>query len=298
MDATDARRRAAALPCWSQPVAPEALPGGISNTNFLVRDAGRAFVVRIGGDAPEHAVYRFNERTVSEAAAACGLSPAVVHAEPDALVLDCIAAGRPLTAAELQDTGTLRRVVAVLRRCHGELPGHLSVPGPAFQVFHANRRYGRELARLGARVSGATVRRLLAANEALAGLSAPYRPAFCHNDLLAANLIDDGDRLWMIDWEYGGWHDPLFDIANLASNAALPEPLEGWLLREYLGALPEPAAQRRFGVLKAASLLRETLWSLVAERTSRVDFDYAGYTDEYLERFRRCLRDEVKLDLA
>ena len=68
-----ALQRAKELPCWSGPVAPEPLGGGLSNTNFTVLDQGRRYVVRVGADAPEHAVWRFNELTVSRAAHLAGL---------------------------------------------------------------------------------------------------------------------------------------------------------------------------------------------------------------------------------
>ena len=83
---TPALIRARALPIWSGPVDPQPLGGGITNVNFLVEDAGRRVVVRIGDDIPVHGVMRFNELAASRAAHAAGVSPAVVHAEPGALV--------------------------------------------------------------------------------------------------------------------------------------------------------------------------------------------------------------------
>ena len=88
--------RAASLPIWTGPVTPEPLPGGITNLNFTVTDAGRRYLVRIGGDIPEHMILRRFEHEAARAAHAAGLSPAVRHAGVGALVLDFIE-GRTLT---------------------------------------------------------------------------------------------------------------------------------------------------------------------------------------------------------
>lgn len=290
--AQTAAARAAGLGCWETPVRPVPLPGGISNSNFSVEHGGRRYVVRIGDDVPEHAVWRFNELTVARAAHAAGLSPAVRHHEPGALVLDFIVGGRPLAPAETAAPETLARIVELTRRCHRDLPLHLEVPGPMFWVFHANRRYARQIERDGGRLRG-RLPALMEWNDACERQVGTIRPVFCHNDLLAANLIDDGERLWLIDWEYGGWNDALFDLANLASNNGFHEAAELQLLALYFGEEPRPERLARFAAMKAASLLRETLWSLVAERYSHLDFDYVAYSDENLSRFERAVASLV-----
>ena len=141
-----ALRRAAELDIWDGPVSPEPLPGGISNHNFLIEDGGRRYVVRVGEDAPEHAVYRFNEVTISIAAHAAGLSPGVVHHEPDVLVLEYLDGARTLTVDDIRDPANLDRLIGLIGRCHMDLPGYLEVPGPMFWVFQVNRRYARIIA--------------------------------------------------------------------------------------------------------------------------------------------------------
>jgi thiamine kinase-like enzyme len=108
---------------------------------------------------------------------------------------------------------------------------------------------------------------------------------FGHNDLLAANFIDDGARLWLIDWDYAGFNSPLFDLANLASNNAFTSELDERLLGAYFGAAVDAACRRGFAAMKCASLLREALWGCVSLAHSRIDFDYAGYARDYLQRF-------------
>lgn len=116
----------------------------------------------------------------------------------------------------------------------------------------------------------------------------PVEVVFAHNDLLAGNFIDDGARLWLVDWDYAGFNSPLFDLANLASNNEYPAEMESRLLAAYFGQPADAALARRFSALKCASLLRETLWSMVSEIHSTLDFDYVAYSDANLARFERA----------
>ena len=110
---------------------------------------------------------------------------------------------------------------------------------------------------------------------------------FSHNDLLAANFIDDGDRLWLIDWDYAGFNGPLFDLANLASNNEFNPEQEAWLLENYFDQDLSVSSWQRYYAMKCASLLREAMWSMVSEIHSDIDFDYVQYTGENLDRFNR-----------
>lgn len=286
------RDRAARLGCWSGPVEPEALAGGITNTNFLVVDRGERFVVRIGDDIPVHGVMRFNELAAARAAFAAGLSPAIVHHEPGALVMRHVD-GRTLTEADVRAPGMLARIVPLVRRCHDEMPRHVRGPILMFWVFHVVRDYVATLREAGSRLAP-DLPDLLALNDELEAAVGPIRPVFGHNDLLPGNLIDDGTRLWLIDWDYAGFNSCLFDLGGLASNNGLAPEQEDWLLATYFRRVPDAGLVRAYHAMKCASLLRETLWSGVSEIRSALDFDYVAYTasnrerlDAALEVFRR-----------
>jgi thiamine kinase-like enzyme len=277
--------RAAALPIWTGPVSPEPLAGGITNLNFTVRDAGRRYLVRIGGDIPEHMILRRFEHEAARAAHAAGLSPAVRHAGDGALVLDFID-GRTLAAEDVRDPANRDRLAALLRRCHLEMPRHYRGAAPIFWVFQVIRDYAHTLRDGGSRHELAS---LLAAAERLEAATGPVEIVFGHNDLLPANLIDDGSRLWLVDWEYAGFNTPLFDLGGLASNAGMSERERSALLAAYYGRAPDPALLRQASAMTAASLLRETMWSMVSELHSTLDFDYASYTAANRARFDAAL---------
>jgi thiamine kinase-like enzyme len=277
--------RIGALPCWRGPVSPRRLVGGITNVNYVVEDGGEKFVVRVGGDIPVHHVMRFNELAASRAASAAGISPEVVHAEPGVMVLRFVE-GRVFAEADVREPANLERVVGLLKRVHHDIPRHLRGPVLLFWVFHVIRDYGHTLiegrSRHAPRLPG-----LIAAAEVMERAVGPVELVFGHNDLLAANLIDDGTRLWLVDWDYAGFGSPLFDLANLATNNQLPEDLDRRLLEIYFDAHVGDGRWRAYAAMKCASLLRETLWSMVSEIHSTLDFDYAAYTAENLARFER-----------
>jgi thiamine kinase-like enzyme len=278
--------RAAGLACWSGPVDPEPLTGGITNKNYLVRDRGGRFVVRIGDDIPVHQVMRFNELAASRAAAAVGLSPPVVHHEPGALVFHYIE-GKTLTAEDVRPRSMLTRILPLLRRCHREMPQHLRGPALIFWVFYILSDYAATL-KEGKSLWIQEIPRLLDAAAALQAVVGPIDIVYGHNDLLPANFIDDGNRLWLIDWDYAGFNSPLFDLGNLCSNNGVVPDDENWLLEAYFERPLDAALKRSYLAMKCASLLRETLWSMVSEIHSTLEFDYGAYTREYLARFERA----------
>ena len=283
---SDPKERAARLPCWKGEVAPEPLGGGITNINFTVEDAGERYVVRIGDDIPVHGVYRVHELAAAKAAHATGIAPEIVHAEPGALVMRWVE-GRTLEPEDIRDPARMERVLDTVIRCHREIPLHFRGPTPIFWVFQVVRDYARILRDEGSRMTG-RLDELLERSARLESLVGPVDIVFGHNDLLAANFIDDGDRIWLIDWEYAGFNSPLFDLGGLVSNSELGADAERRLLERYFGGLPGDAGAASYAAMKCASLLRESMWSMVSELRSEIDFDYVAYTKENLERFERA----------
>lgn len=277
-----AESRAASLICWTEKVAVEPLSGGLTNRNFLVHHKGERYVVRIGDDNPVHLILRWHELAAAEAAYRSGIAPEIIHAEPGALVMRHID-GQTLTPIEVAEPGRLAGLVEVVRHCHVKVPDYFRGPALAFWPFHVARHYGRLIAEGG----GDWVEKV----PELLGLTArlekglgPVELVFGHNDLLAANFIDDGKRLWLIDYDYAGLNSPLFDLANLASNNGFSEEAEREMLGLYYGREADRRMLKSYAAMKAASLLRETMWSMVSETHSTIDFDYRGYTLDYRGR--------------
>jgi thiamine kinase-like enzyme len=281
-----AQDRVANLSIWKGSVAPSPLLGGITNLNFLVEDGGQKYVVRVGDDLAVHHILRFNERAASQAAFAAGVSPEIVHTETGILVMRYID-GLVCTAADIRDPARLSKIVPLVKRVHREMPNHLRGPILAFWVFHVVSDYAQTLEEAGSRYAS-RLPELTDISTSLELAVGPVDFVFGHNDLVPGNFIDDGNRLWLIDWDYAGFTSPLFDLANLASNCEFTPDQEEWLLNAYFGRAPDHGLIRRFRAMKCASLLREAMWSMVSEIYSKLDFDYASYTLDYMDRFARA----------
>lgn len=280
-DASDPLSSIRALPIWNGPVEIAPLLGGITNKNYLVTEKGRRVVVRYGDDIPVHGVMRFNEFAAAKAAAAAGISPQVLYAQRPFLAMEFID-GRTYSAEDVREN--LHRCVALVKRVHRDLPAHLRGPTLCFNVFHVIRDYAHTLTEERSRMVP-LLPQLLQQAQRLERAVGPIDLVFGHNDLLAANFIDDGARLWLIDWDYAGWGTPLFDLGGLSSNNGFSAGESDAMLGDYFEEAPRDALRRRFQAMLCASLLRESMWSMVSELKSSIDFDYVAYTEENLRRY-------------
>jgi thiamine kinase-like enzyme len=269
------------LPIWTGNVDPQPLAGGLSNENFTVEDGGNKYVVRFGEDFPVHHVSRENEIMVSRAAAAAGFAPQLVFTEPGVMVVQFLD-GHTYEAEDV--CANIKRITDLTLQFHTEMPRHVSGPARMFHVFHVIRDYARTLEAGKSRMCDALPDYLKLADE-LEAVQPPLHIVFAHNDLLPANFIDDGQKIWLIDFEYAAFSTPMFDLAGIASNALMTPEQDALLLEAYFDAPPSGELVRAHGAMKCASLLREAMWSMVSElHLNTPGVDYVAYTAENLER--------------
>lgn len=277
-------QRLQSLDYWNGPIAIEPIPGGITNHNYRVRDSERTYVARLCVERTLLGIDRRNEVVCQRAAHACGIAPEVVHHE-DGVLISGHLIGRTLTSADVREPAFVPRLARVLRRLHDpwdQLTGEILY----FSTFQTIRTYTKTARELKARLPN-DIESILDDTARLSRGIAPFQPVLCHNDLLAANLIDDGERVWLVDWEYAGMGHPLFDLAGISANCAFSESLEVALLEEYRGSV-EPQDLRELRVLKAMSLLREALWSVIQTVASDIEFDYQAYANDNFAAYREA----------
>jgi thiamine kinase-like enzyme len=279
-----------AVPCLSGPAGDagartlERIHGGLTNLNVKVTFAGppeRRMVARIStDDSALLAIDRDAEHANSLAAARAGAAPAVVcrSAGAGVLVVEWVE-GRTLTAADIRDDANLPRIAAVCRQLHA---------GPRFagdfDMFAVQRRYLEIVTAHGFRLPDGYLDLLPpfeSMRRALAVHAGPTVP--CHNDLLAENLIDDGSRLWLIDFEYAGNNDACFELGNLASESGLTVAQLTELVRLYHGRT-RPGLVARARLFALASKYGWTLWAAIQDGVSTVDFDFWSWGLEKYER--------------
>jgi thiamine kinase-like enzyme len=249
----------------------EPLGGGITNRNFKVQVDGQDLVLRVGGkDTELLGIDRAAEHFASRVAAELGLGPEVVaFVEPEGYLVTRYVDGE----VGKVDVGW---VGEALSRLHDgpALPGR-------FDSFRVVEEYCAT-----AREHGVAVPSAYARSKDIAELierrrsGTTFRP--CHNDLLSANFIDDGTRLWLVDWEYAGMGDPFFDLGNFAVNNELTAESEQVLLAAYGTDDRDALVLMRF-----MSDFREAMWGIVQLAISELDFDFAAYAAEHFERLER-----------
>lgn len=283
-----------ALPCWKGEVHIEPLSGGLSNLNFIVKDGKNRFVVRmVGDDEPVHNVMRFNELAGLKAAHAIGLTPGIVYNEQGIMVIEHVD-GKTYGPEDVCNIDNLMRIVPVVRTLHEQAKHHIVGPCLAFWVFRVHRSYASVLRDGNSRMIP-QLDHYMAINDEFETAVGAVELTFCHSDLLPANFIDTGDKIWIIDWEHSGYGARLFDLANIASNAELPEESERQMLAAYYGTAADDTRWRRYKAFRAASHLREAMWSMVSEIHLDLDIDYEEYTQQNLDAFEAAYEEFKKL---
>ena len=274
------------IPIWNENIKIQTIDGGLTNQNFLIEENNKKYVVRLGDDIPEHLISRSNELIVSKAASNAGISPKVVYHSEGILVLDYIECST-LSAEGVRKN--IKSIIPLIKKIHHEIPKNLYGQSVIFWVFHVIRNYVKFLYDNKSSYSK-ILYGLISQSELLEKKSSPYEIVFGHNDLLPANFLDDGSRLWVIDWEYAGYNTPLFDLGGLSSNNDFSLEEETYLLENYFENKINDKLLLQYNSLKCASLLRETMWSMVSELTSKIDFNYANYTQENLLKFNQAYK--------
>jgi thiamine kinase-like enzyme len=264
----------------------EVLGGGITNHNVKVEVDGEFYVLRVAGhDTELLGIDRGVEHDATRTAATLGVGPEVVaFVEPEGWLVTRFIDGVIPPGEAMQKREMLARVAAALQLVHG---------GPAvagrFDSFRVVEDYlETALARDADVPEPWRWAHDVAARIEVARAGAPLR--LCHNDLLNANFIDDGERLRIVDWEYAGMGDPFFDLANYSINHGLDVEQRRRLLEAYAGTAGDEEV-RALELMRFMSDFREAMWGVVQAVVSSLDFDFAGYAADHFARLRRTAEE-------
>jgi thiamine kinase-like enzyme len=255
----------------------EPIAAGLTNQNFRVEVEGRPYFVRLPGKSTDLlAVDRANELHNTRAAAEAGVAPGLVARDDEtgAFALEWID-GRTMSIEAFRAPGTPARIAAALRQLHA---------GPRFRddfdMFRLSEYY------LGV-VDGRSIRipdgyrdelpKVARIEAALAARPLPTVP--CHNDLLAENYLDDGSRLWIVDYEYSGNNDPTFELGNTAQELGFDPARQEELCAAYFGEAT-PALLARMRLQMIMSDVGWTLWAAIQAAISSIDYDFWGWAEE------------------
>jgi thiamine kinase-like enzyme len=274
----------------SGPLDISPLEGGITNRNFLVKlgDAD-AYVVRLPGkDTGLLGIDRNHERRATEIAASLGVGPDVIAFVPD---LGCLVTrfidARPVPAESMASRGTLDLVVDSIHRLHRgpEIPGF-------FSPFRVVEDYAELASSRGVQLPEVYAWLLERAHQIESAFERNPQPLNpCHNDLLNANFLQTGDRIYIVDYEYAGMGDLFFDLGNLSINHDFDDDADELLLELYFEAA-EDSARARLKLMRIMSDFREAMWGVLQQAVSKLDFDYVEYATKHFERCKSHIDDD------
>jgi thiamine kinase-like enzyme len=253
------------------------LPGGLTNRNFKIVTENGTFVARVASGGSELlAIDRANEHRNSVRAAAVGVGAPVIEYQPslNVLVLTFLE-GKTLTNSDVAEPSRLLRIAKACRQLHGaeRFDGD-------FDMFEIQRRYRAVVAKRGIRIPAGyddLMDKFDAMARALAVRDEGTVP--CNNDLLAANFIDDGDKIWLIDYEYSGNNDACFELGNIWGECQLTDDALAALVTEYYGR-PLRNKIARAMLLGLAGKYGWTLWGAIQAAVSPIDFDFWSWAME------------------
>jgi thiamine kinase-like enzyme len=268
----------AAIPDWAgKHVTSTPIPAGLTNRNYRVKVDGILMFVRIPGAATDLlAVDRGNERFNTRAAAVAGVAPRVLHVVPewDVFVLEWLTAAT-MSNETFAAPGMPGRIAATLRRLHA---------GPRFRddfdMFRLSERYLAVVDERQIPIPAGYREHLDLVPAIETALAArPVVPVPCHNDLLAENYLDDGERLWIVDYEYSGNNDPTFELGNTCQELGWDDARIRELCAAYFG-VASPALLSRMRLQMIMSDVGWTLWAAIQARISTIDYDFTGWAEE------------------
>ena len=263
--------------------------GGLTNRNYKVSLGEERFVLRIPGDKTSDYINRQVEAHNARAAAAAGVNAEVLFFdEGDGTMLCRHLDGCATMSPELfmSRPGAPARAALALRRMHRSGQSFKF----RFELFAMIDEYLKVLNKLGASLPEGyhdVVREAEAVRLALDSRPAALAP--CHCDPLSENFLDDGKRMWVVDWEYSGMNDPIWDLGDMSVEAGLDEARDREMMEAYCDGPPPPAIQGRMVIYKAMCDLLWTLWGLIQHANKNPADDFWAYAVRRIERCKALM---------
>ena len=259
--------------------------GGMTNLVHRVDFDGQSVIVRIPGEGTEEYIDREVEIHNARAAARAGVSPEVLHADAGSGVM----ISRTVDGATTMTPEGFKTISGAPSRA-GKALAQLHTSGETFrfrfELFSMIEDYLKVLATKDVDLPEGyhgVVKAAEPVKEALAAANSPLAP--CHCDPLCENFLDDGQTMWIVDWEYSGMNDPLWDLGDLSVEAGMDAGQDNEMMAAYFGRQPTAAETGRMVIYKAMCDLLWTLWGLIQHADGNEAEDFWAYSTG---RFDRC----------
>ncbi len=265
--------------------------GGLTNLVHLVETGDHKIIVRIPGEGTEEYIDRKVEIANANAAFRAGVSAKVIWADAASgiMISKAIEGIETMTPALFRTReGSPARAGRTLAKLHGSGETFAF----RFELFSMIDDYLKILATRDVELPEGYHDIVAAAEPVKAALAAnPSDLAPCHCDPLCENFLDDGEKMWIVDWEYSGMNDPLWDVGDLSVEAGMDEAQEMAFMRAYFGGSPTASQHGRVVIYKAMCDLLWTLWGLIQHADKNPAEDFWAYATERFDRCKNLMND-------
>ena len=276
----------------------ERLSGALTNVSYKVTTEAGTYVLRLAGEGTSDYVDRTAEGHNAQIAAAFGVNAEVLYFDArESTMLTRFVEGGGMDAEGFgRDPGAPARVAWALRRVHGTGRVFKS----RFNAFNMIHDYVDLLH--GLRITlpedyYEIGRGAEAVRRALEASPMPLVP--CHNDPWPGNLLDTGKGIYIIDWEYSGMNDPMWDLGDLSVEASFGPEQDQAMMETYYGGPPPAVLYSRLALYKIMSDLHWSLWAMVQHANGNPAEDFRTYAAARLERCKAQMGSaEFGRDLA
>ena len=276
-------------------IAIEDLKEGMNNSTYLISDKNNKFIVKIGQSLVDFRDNPLHEIEASKAANTVNVAPKIIYGEAGILIFEFIKS-KTLTSKEIRQKDTLKKVISLIKIVHEEVNNYFNGPTSTSWYFSSITKSIKILKNKKSLYSK-KLDKFIEDYKMIKKAVGSHKIVFTHNDLVGENILNDGKRLWFIDWEFSGYNFAILDLANLSKNNQFNEDEDNFMLSEYFKNTISLSLRYNFQALKCAALLREIMWSLRAEIKSKKNFNYKSYADKIYTRYIRQLEYFKKMQL-
>jgi len=262
---------------------------GLTNVNHLVDHDGGKFVLRVPGAGTSEYIDRVAEETAARSAADVGVNAEVVFFDSsDGLMVTCFVEGAvTMNAERFADLGAVARAGRAFRRLHTTAAPFAT----DFRVFAMIDEYKALLASKGAMLLNGYEELQVRADATRRALEARARPPVpSHCDPLCENFLDTGERMYVIDYEYSGNNDAMWDLGDLSVEGGFGPEQDAVLLRAYFDGDPPAHEVGRMMAYKAMCDLLWTLWGVIQHVNGNPADDFWAYATGRFERCRTLMQ--------
>ena len=265
--------------------------GGLTNRNYRLESPSGSFVLRLAGAGTSEYIDRQAEEFNARLASQAGVNAEILFfdAHDGTMLSGYLLNSQTMSVAAFRDPGALQRAGLALRRLHG--CGRLF--RGRFDLFQQIDRYMAVLEKKSAELPPGYAQVLDKAEAVRHALALhPVELAPCHCDPLVENFLDTGESMKIIDFEYSGNNDPMWDLGDLSVEGGFSEDQDRQLLASYFGPLPDPKDHARMVMYKAMCDLLWTLWGVVQHVDGNPVDDFWSYAVTRLQRCRELMAQE------